>query len=183
MNKWNFQSLEYFSNGRARISFTNVSLVLIWKQYLLPVQFLTISSVLSGFHPLVIWQQNTFLFLHDHKYRGCYCGHVCEGTVGQTKNEKEAQTTNVHAHREPVSTYHPSKSYRLFQTRSVKHTYVEGAPPPIQKMLQKASVWAHVSADMLRCVISVCEREGERQIKERKGEGKEGTGTDRERER
>ena len=86
-------------------------------------------KLLSGFHPLIIWKQNTFLFLHDHTYRGCYCGHACDGTVGQTKNKKEAQTTNMHAHREPVNTYHPSKTYRLFQTRSVKHTYVEGGPP------------------------------------------------------
>lgn len=112
---------------------------------------LTISSILSGFHPLVIWQQNTFVFLHDHTYRECYCGHVCKRTVGQTKNEKGAQTTNVHAHREPVSTYHPSKTYRLFQTRSVKHTYVEPPPTPDPKKCCKRQVCEHM------CLMTCCD--------------------------
>ena len=85
-------------------------------------------------------------------------------------------------HTESLWTHIIHQKLTDFSKPGLSNTLMQRVAPP-KKVLQKASVWAHVSADMLRCVISVCEREGERQIKERQGEGREGTRTDRERER
>ncbi len=81
-----------------------------------------------------------------------------------------------------MSTSHPSKNHRLFQT-DLSNTLMYGTP---KKERCRRQVCEHMcpelSADMLQCAVSVCNREAETDKRERETEKKKVAQTIEERE-